>query len=142
MSDKRPCSECRGWFTKDPRVRRRQHTCGRPECVAAANKRACAEWRIANPDKVIASRLRRKLPKAPPDPPEVVILDPIRHFSPSVVRHVMGLKESVVLAEVAKVLVFIARHGTPPKVKVRAARAPRVLAEAARHETAEARPPP
>lgn len=142
MSDKRPCSECRKWFTKDPRVRTRQHLCGRQECVTAANKRACAEWRAAHPDQVIASRLRRKLPKAPPDPPEAVSLDPMRHFSPSVVRHVMGLKESVVLAEVARVLLFIARHGMPPKVKVRTPRAPRVLAEAGRHETAEARAPP
>lgn len=142
MSDKRPCSECRRWFTKDPRVRVRQHVCGRPECHAANNKRSCAAWRKANPDKVITSRLRRRLPKAPPDPPEVVVLDPMRHFSPTVVRHVMGLKETVVLEEVAKVLLCIARHERPPKVTVRRARVPKVLSDPARHETAGPRAPP
>lgn len=142
MLDKRPCSECRRWFTKDPRVRTRQRVCGRPECVSAANKRACAEWRLANPDKVIAGRLRRKLPKAPPDPPEVVVLDPMRHFSPAVVRHVMGLKATVVLEEIAKVLLCIARHERPPKATVQRARVPKVLPDAARHETAGPRAPP
>lgn len=123
-SDKRPCSVCRRWFTKDARVRGRQHVCGRPECVAARNKRACAEWRKANPDKVIAGRLRRDLPKVPPDPPEVVVLDPMRHFSPSVVRHVIGAKETVLLEEVATFLVCVARHERPPKVPVRPQRTP------------------
>lgn len=141
VAGKRPCSECKRWFTKDPRVGSRQRVCGRPECLVARNKRACADWRRDNPDRVIASRLRRKLTKAPPDPPEVVVLDPMRHFSSVVVRHVMGLKASVVLDEVAKVLVCIARHERPPKVKVRAQQVSRVLRYAARHETAVPRGP-
>jgi len=142
MSDKRPCSACRRWFTKDPRVRTRQHVCGRPECVAARNKRACASWRKANPDQVIASRLRWKLPKSPPDPPEVVVLDPIRHFTPAVVRHVMGVKAAVVLGELAKVLLYVARHEMPPVAKVRPCRTPKVLASVMRHETASPPAPP
>ena len=141
MSEKRPCSECRKWFIKDPRARKRQHVCGRPDCVAASNKRACVAWRIANHDKVIASRLRRKLPKHPPDPPEAVVLDPLRHFSTGVVRHVMGLKESVVISEVAKVLLFIVRHGMPPITKVRPVGSLKVLTAPVRHETADARAP-
>lgn len=142
MADKRPCSECGRWFTKDPRARNRQRVCERPECRKARNKRACFDWRTRHPDKVVASRLRRKLPKAPPDPPEVVVLDPMRYFSPAVVRHVMGLKKMVVIEEVAKVLLCIARHERPPKVTVRRVRVPKVLPDAARHETAAPRAPP
>ena len=142
VAGKRPCSECKRWFTKDPRVGSRQHVCDRSECRAARNRRACADWRRENPEKVIASRLRRKLPKAPPDPAEVVLLDPMRHFSPAVVRHVMGLKEMVVLEEVAKVLVYVARHGMPPKAKVRTARTAKVLRDAARHGMPGAGPGP
>jgi hypothetical protein len=134
VAGKRPCSECKRWFTTDPRIGSRQHVCPRPECRAARNRRACADWRRENPDKVIAGRLRRKLPKTPPDPVEVVLLDPMRHFSPAVVRHAMGQKETVVLEEVAKVLVHIARHGMPPKVAVRTARTTKVPQASARHE--------
>lgn len=142
VAGKRPCSECKRWFTKDPRVGNRQHLCHRPECRAARNRKACSDWRRENPDKVIASRLRRRLPKVPPDPAEVVLLDPMRHFSPSVVRHVMGRKVTVVLEEVAKVLVHIARHEMPPKAKVRAVRTAKVPRASARQETAPARAPP
>ncbi len=142
MADKRPCSQCGRWFPKEPRAGKRQHVCDRPECQQARNKQACRDWRRNNPDKVIASRLRRALPKVPPDPTAVVVLDPMRHFSPTVVRHVMGLKETVVLEEVAKVLLCIARHEMPPNVTVRPERVPKVLPVAARHETACAQGPP
>lgn len=142
MSDKRPCSVCKRWFAKDPRVGDRHRTCDRHECQTVAGRRASAKWRRENPESVIAGRLRRKLPKSPPDPPEVAVLDPMRHFSPTVVRHVMGVKESVLLEEVAKVLVSIARHEMPPKIKVKGSVARKVLQSAARHETDAARAPP
>lgn len=104
MAGKRPCSECKRWFTKDPRVGNRQHLCHRPECRAARNRKACSDWRRENPDKVIASRLPHRLPKVRPDPPEVVLLDPMRHFSPSVVRHVMVLLLSTTNAAVDQAL--------------------------------------
>lgn len=40
MSDKRPCSECRRWFTKDTRVSKRQRPCGRPEPRAVSSRSA------------------------------------------------------------------------------------------------------
>lgn len=142
LSDRRPCSQCKRWFTKDARVRHRQHVCGQPECVASRNREACATWRRENPEKVIAARLLRILPKTPPDPPEAVLLDPMRHFSPEAVRHVMGLKETVVLVELAKVLICLARHERPPKVTVKGDIAPKVLPKPARRETARERAPP
>lgn len=90
MADKRPSAICGSWFTGDPRVGRRHRACGKAECRAARNRKACAGWRKRHPDEVTASHVRRALPQVPPDPPEVVMLDPTRHFSPAVVRHVMG----------------------------------------------------
>lgn len=142
MADKRPCSVCKRWFTKDPRAGARQHVCGRPECHAERNKRACATWRKENPEKVIEGRLRRQLPMEPPEPPEVVVLNPMRHFSPSVVRHVMGPKATVVLEEVAKVLVHLARHEVPPKRQVRRRQVSEVFHDRPRHETVPRPAPP
>jgi hypothetical protein len=142
MADKRPCAICGRWFTKDPRVGTRHRVCATAECRAARNRKACASWRASHPDEVKASRLRRKLPKVPPDPPEAVLLAPMRHFSPRVVRHVMPVEVVVVLEEVAKVLVHIARHEMPPKVKLREAVPRKVLPRDARHETDAARGPP
>jgi hypothetical protein len=147
MSDKRPCSECRRWFTKDPRVGKRQHGCPRPECVAKRRKRASADWRRGNPDKVIEARLRRRLPKAPPDPPLAVLADPLLHFSPRVLRDVMDLKMLVFIREFGKVLVGLARTGRPPvrhemkrKTKVVASECAEVLpAKPVRHEMRDKR---
>jgi hypothetical protein len=142
MAKKRPCAMCRRWFEVDPRVGKRHRVCDREACQATRNKRACADWRRAHPDEVEAARLRRKLPKAPPDPAEVVLLDPMRHFEARVVRHEIGVKVAVVIEEAAKVLLNLARHEMPPKPRLGRARRPKVLAPAGRHETVEARPPP
>jgi hypothetical protein len=142
MSTKRPCAICRRWFTIDPRVGKRHRVCDADACQTARNKRSCTNWRKQHPDAVKAARVRRKLPKTPPDPPEVVLLDPMRHFDPRVVRHEMGVEAAVVLEEIAKVLAHLARHEMPPKPRVGRARPPKVVTSAARHETAEARPPP
>jgi|SRR3990170_6000920 len=142
MGTSRPCAVCRRRFEVDPRVGKRHRVCDSEACRAARNKRACADWRRRHPDEVKASRLRRKLPREPPDPPEVVLLDPMRHFNPEVVRHEMGVEVAVVLEEVAKVLVHIARHEMPPKPPVRREKSRKVLVSAARHETAEIPAPP
>lgn len=127
MSDSRPCAICKRRFTKDRRVGARHRVCGRPECRSALNKRACAAGRAANPDQVIAGRLRRALPKTPPDPVAVVLLDPIRHFEPPVVRHVMGVKGAVLLCELSKVLVRLARHEMQLKMVVQPEKVVEVL---------------
>lgn len=142
MGTSRPCAVCRRRFEVDPRVGKRHRVCGDEPCRTEWNKRSCASWRKRHPDEVKAARLRRKLLKAPPDAPEAVLLDPMRHFEPRVVRHEIGVEAAVVLEEAAKVLVHLARHEMPPKPRLGRARPPKVLAPGARHETAEARPPP
>ncbi len=130
----RPCAICRSRFEVDPRVGKRHRICDRETCRAERNKQACARWRRIHPDEVKDSRLRRNLPKHPPDPSAVVVLDPMRHFRMEVVRHEIGGRTAVVLEEVAKVLVCIARHEMPPKVKVRGRKSCKDLAPTARHE--------
>jgi hypothetical protein len=142
MATTRPCAICRRWFEVDPRVGKRHRVCGREACPASRNKRACAKWRAEHPDEVKATRLRKKLPKQEPDPPEVVLLDPMRHFAPSVVRHAIGVEAKVVLEEVAKVIVALARHERPPKPRVQRPEIPRVPPPAARQETAPGPAPP
>lgn len=142
MADKRPCAICGCWFVKDPRAGARHRVCAKPECQAERNRRACVAWRRRHPDDVKAGRIRGKLAKTPPDPADVVVLAPMRHFSLPAVRHVVGAETAVVLEELAKVLIHIARHEVPPKVTVRPAPSRKVLPRAARHDTDAARPPP
>lgn len=142
MADKRPCAICGCWFTKDPRAGPRHRVCAKPECQAERNRRACADWRRRHPDDVKASRVRGKLTKVPVDPAEVVVLSPMRHFSLPAVRHVVGAEMTVVLEELAKVLIHIARHEVPPKVQGHPASSRKVLPPAARHDTDTARAPP
>lgn len=118
MATTRPCAICRRWFEVDPRVGKRHRVCGGEACRASRNKRACAKWRAEHPDEVKATRIRKKLPKQEPDVPEVVLPDPMRHFDPSVVRHAIGVEAKVVLEEVSKVIVALARHERAPKPRV------------------------
>lgn len=142
MATSRPCTICRRWFEVDARVGKRHRVCGRAACRASRNKRACAKWRSEHADEVKAARIRKRLAKSEPDPPEVVLLDPMRHFDPDAVRHVIGLEVKVVLEEVAKVILSLARHEMPPKPRVQRAEAPRVLPVATQHETAPGPAPP
>jgi len=139
MATKRPCAICRRWFEVDPRIGARQRVCGKPECQKERNIRACAKWRRTHPDDVQAARLRRKLVKEPPDLPEAVKAAPMRYFNGSVVRHVMGVKGTVVLEEVTKVLMFLVRHEMPPKPLVRRGITRKVLNDDARRQTDEER---
>lgn len=139
---KRPCAICRCWFEVDPRVGKRHRVCAKAACQKARNQRACAKWRAEHPDEVVAARIRRRLPKAVADPREVVLLDPMRHFDPRVVRHVMGVKAQVVLEESAKVVLALARHEMPAKPGVDRRRSPEVPPSGARQPTDEARAPP
>lgn len=54
---KRPCSQCRRWFTPDPRTRKTQKTCGEAACRQAQKRRTDRAWRRRNPDYFVARRL-------------------------------------------------------------------------------------
>lgn len=131
---KRPCRICRRWFEPDPRAGARQRVCSSPECQRQRNQRACASWRARHPDAVAASRLRKRLIPAVPEDPAAVVVSPMRYFDGDTVRHAVGVKVLVLLEEVAKVIVCIARHGVPPKMRGKGSESTKVIPSTARHE--------
>ena len=78
---------CHGLFIPDPRLGKRQRTCGRADCRAEQHRLACKAWRERERPAVEADRLRRRLVGSD-------------ELSRDVVRDVMGAKEAVVLEEV------------------------------------------
>ena len=57
---KRPCSICRQWFRPEPRVRNRQHACGKPECQALRRQKTQASWRRRNRGYALARRIDQR----------------------------------------------------------------------------------
>ena len=57
---KRPCSICRQWFVPEPRVRNRQHACGKPECQASRRQKTQASWRRRNRGYALARRIDQR----------------------------------------------------------------------------------
>jgi len=47
-SKKRPCRICRKWFIPDPRVGKRQMTCGAQACKDKWHAKKCSEWNSKN----------------------------------------------------------------------------------------------
>jgi hypothetical protein len=66
----------------------------------------------------------------------------MRQFDAKVVRHVVGVEMEVVLEEIAKVILTLARHGVPPKIHVRRGKLAEVPRSVPRHERAVAQAPP
>lgn len=86
MKRRRRCCECGGLFAADPRVGKRQRTCGSAACKADLHRKSCQEWRERERPRVEADNLRRRLGS-----PEL---------RRDVVRDAMGTKAAVVLEEV------------------------------------------
>ena len=100
----RPCSACRRWFRPDPRARDRQTVCGLPECRRERHRRACARWRMDNPDYDREDRLRRRV-----RPPDRADAPPSARLDWGAVRAAVGLEVAVVVEEVGQVLLAAAR---------------------------------
>jgi len=50
MRTRRRCPFCRRWFHPHPRLKQRQHTCGRPECRRQQKQKSNRQWRAKNPE--------------------------------------------------------------------------------------------
>lgn len=50
MLRRRRCPFCRRWYHPNPRLSRRQQTCGRPECRRQHRRKSNQQWRAKNPD--------------------------------------------------------------------------------------------
>jgi hypothetical protein len=142
MPDRRPCRICRRWFDVDPRAGSRHRVCGAEACQRARNQLACRRWREEHADDVVAYRLRERLPAEPPTAAEVVAVDPIRVFDARVVRHAVPVGTRVVLAQLAKVIVAVARHAVLPRTLAVRRLSRKVPPSRARHVTPDPRVPP
>lgn len=60
-SRKRPCRICRKWFSPDPRVGKRQKTCGKQDCQDKWHAKKCAEWNRKNSSYFREIYLSKKL---------------------------------------------------------------------------------
>jgi len=61
---KRPCCICHHWFLPNPKVKKRQVTCGDLQCQKQWHKRQCAKWNRKNADYFRSNYLQNKLDKA------------------------------------------------------------------------------
>ena len=61
---KAPCRICGKWFTPNPRLGKRQKTCGDPDCKKKWHTRKCAEWNKKNPEYFKANYLSKKITAA------------------------------------------------------------------------------
>jgi len=50
MARKRRCPFCRCWFHPNPRLKRRQKTCGRADCRRQQKQQSNQQWRNKHPD--------------------------------------------------------------------------------------------
>ena len=61
---KAPCRICRKWFTPNPRLGKRQKTCGNPDCQRQWHAKKCAEWNKKNPEYFKENYLINKIDSA------------------------------------------------------------------------------
>ena len=50
MLPRRRCPFCRRWFHPHARLKKRQKTCGRPDCQRKQKSKSNQHWRTENPD--------------------------------------------------------------------------------------------
>lgn len=102
MVGSRPCRVCRKWFRPDGKVGNRQHVCGAPDCQKEWHRRACADWHRRNTDYDQHTRFVNRL--VADDPPGQRPLDPMVSIKWTLARNEVGLKVSVLVEEVMKVI--------------------------------------
>ena len=156
---KKPCSNCRKWFTPDRRVGTRQKTCSE-ECREERRRRTQAEWRRRNPEYFKARWLRERSRRAaeadqaaaqviedikagrPPTPPEK------RSRPPSVIRMVgelgrlpwqamqseIGIEVTDSIAVVAKVMLRLVQSEKRTEVIENKREPPRLREEVTQSE--------
>lgn len=79
---KRPCGICRRWFRPDPRVKKRQKTCGDPACMREWHRRKCAEWNRQNAGIIQRERLVDEIKTAVSQSGQGLSFDRSHHGAP------------------------------------------------------------
>jgi len=116
---KRPCRICGKWFVPNPRLGKRQKTCGATECQQRWHARKCAAWNRKNRSYFKEIYLSRRLESSPGDsscpasPPCSASrtrgsFRPRRasplHFPREVVQEVIGVKQVVITEYIVRLL--------------------------------------
>lgn len=135
---KKPCRVCRRWYRPDPRVGKRQKTCGRPECQREWNRRLSRARRAREPHLEREGRLRDRLQRV--EGGEVGGL-PERALDLEVARHEIGSQVLVVIDEYSRVILERMRHERPLQLPVLQRESGRLLPSVVRHEIAIGRAP-
>lgn len=61
---KAPCRICKTWFTPNPRLGKRQKTCGNPDCKKQWHAKKCTEWNKNNLEYFKTNYLANKIAAA------------------------------------------------------------------------------
>ena len=109
MVRKRPCRVCRKWFVPHRRVGDRQRVCSSVACQLERHRRGCASWHEVNADYDRDRRLRDRVRRDDHEAGDPVDRDPTAKVHWPAVRDAVGLQVSVVVEEMAKVLVAFTR---------------------------------
>ena len=103
MARSRPCRVCRRWFRPDPRVGKRQKTCGRFECQKERKRQKDAQWRKNNPNYWREDRFRKRIIKPEAEAPTPS--PPTSKIAWSVAQAEIGLEPAVIMEESGRLLV-------------------------------------
>ena len=105
---KRPCSECRRWYTPNPRVGARQRTCGAEECQKKRHRRVDGAWHERNHSYDRERRLSSRVAKATESKqaPVAGAKDhPIREIPWAVVQEELGVEAAEIAGEIVRIAV-------------------------------------
>lgn len=139
---KRPCAMCRKWFTVRLQSRTTQTVCGETSCQRERHRRACAAWHVQNPDYDKENRLRKRLQTALDEPARPPPKDELPREFWKVARDADSLELSVIVEEVGKVLVRLARDAVLRQVPATTRGSGKVLAESVRDGSDHGPAPP
>jgi len=116
---KRPCRICRKWFSPNPRQKDRQYTCGRAACQRERHRRNCADWHHRNPDYDRESRLRARLKRGKEASGSRGYVEPSQGINWACARAAIGLESLVVIDEMSRVTLDLARDAISAQVLAR-----------------------
>jgi hypothetical protein len=136
---KRPCRVCRRWFRPDPRQKERQYVCGDEDCQRERHRRNCEDWHRRNPDYDRETRLRSKLKKGKE---RGKYAEPSQGINWERARDAIGLELLVVIDEVAKVTLDLARDALLPQRLVIKGKSHRLIPSGSRDTIDPGKPPP
>lgn len=92
---KRPCKICRKWFLPNPKLKKRQATCGDASCQRKWHRRKCREWNNQNKELYRSNYLQTKLDAASNGSPCSSQID--TGLPAKMVRELIGTPQFVVL---------------------------------------------